>query len=51
MMVVALVLARMQSGIIEASATLKPSMPRTRPYWLTTAIGSESTPILHVPDM
>jgi hypothetical protein len=32
MMVVAFVLARMQSGMIEASATRRPSSPCTRPY-------------------
>ena len=49
--VVTLVLARMQSGIIEASATRSPSMPRTLPCWSTTDRASESGPILQVPDM
>ena len=31
-MVVAFVLARMQSGMMEASATQRPSSPCTRPY-------------------
>ena len=49
--VVTLVLARMQSGMIDASATLRASSPWTFPNWSTTAIGSEAGPILHVPDM
>ena len=32
-MVVTLVFARMQSGIIEASATRRPVTPQTLPYW------------------
>ena len=50
-MVVQLVLARMQSGITEASVTRSPSMPRTRQRWSTTASGSSSVPILQVPEM
>ena len=50
-MVVTLVLARMQSGIMEASATLRPSSPYTLPYWSTTAMGSDDGPILQVQDM
>src|SRR5215831_5299342 len=50
-MVVALVLARMQSGITDASATRSPSSPYTRQYWSTTAIGSEAGPILQVPEI
>jgi len=44
------VFARTISGIIDASATLIPSSPCTRPYWSTTAFASVSAPILHVPD-
>ena len=51
MMVVALVLARITSGITEASATGRPSMPWTWPCWLTTAMESLAGPILHVPAM
>ncbi len=50
MMEVALVLALITSGIIEASATRSPSRPRTPPNWSTTAMGSLSGPILHVPE-
>ena len=50
-MVVTLVLARMQSGMIEASTTRRPSIPWTLPYWSTTAMGSESGPILQVQEM
>ena len=49
--VVALVLARIQSGMIDASATHSPLSPCTCPYWLTTAMGSEAGPILHVHEM
>lgn len=49
--VVALVLARMQLGMIDASTTRRPSNPRTRPRWSTTAIGSESGSILQAPEM
>ena len=49
--VVALVLARMQSGMIEASAIRRFSSPCTRPCWSTTAMGSEAGPILQVPQM
>jgi hypothetical protein len=48
-MVVPLVLARMLSTMIEASATRSPCTPCTFPYWSTTAIVSEAGPILHVP--
>src|SRR6266704_3489200 len=48
--VVALVLARMQSGMIEASAIRRLSSPCTRPYWSTTAMGSAAGPILQVPE-
>src|SRR6516225_6439216 len=37
-------------GITDASATNNPWMPLTLQYWSTTAIGSESGPILQVPD-
>ncbi len=47
-MVVTLVLALMQSGMIEASATRSPSSPWTLPNWSTTATESEAGPILHV---
>src|SRR5712692_5171275 len=50
-MVVALVLARITSGITEASATRRPSSPYTRQYWSTTARGSEADPILQVPEI
>src|SRR2546428_517881 len=50
-MVVALVLARITSGITEASATRRPSRPYTRQYWSTTARGSEADPILQVPEI
>ena len=49
--VVTLVLARMQSGIMEASTTLNPVRPCTWPYWSTTAIGSDADPILQVQEM
>ena len=47
---VTFVLARMQSGMIDASTTLRFWRPRTLPNWSTTAIGSDSGPILHVPE-
>src|SRR5258708_37344860 len=40
MMVGALVLPDIRSGITEASTTRRPSMPRTRRRWSTTASGS-----------
>ena len=49
--VVALVLARMQSGNTDTSTTRRFSRPLTRQYWSTTAIGSESGPILQVPEI
>src|ERR1700675_4049653 len=51
MIVVALVLERVTLGMIEASTTRKPSIPCTRQYWSTTAMGSDPGPILHVPDV
>ena len=50
-MVVTLVLARMQSGMMDASTTRMFSRPCTLPYWLTTAMGSEDGPILQVQEM
>ena len=50
MMVVQLVLARMTSGITDASATRRASMPWTRQCWSTTAMASLSGPILQVPE-
>ena len=47
MMEGALVLPEVRVGMIEASATRRPSMPWTRSRSSTTAIGSE--PILQVP--
>ena len=49
--VVALVLARMQSGNTDTSTTRRFSRPLTRQYWSTTAIESESGPILQVPEI
>ena len=49
--VVTLVLARMQLGMIEASTTRMFSMPWILPYWSTTAIGSLAGPILQVQEM
>ena len=46
--VVTFVLARMQSGIMEASATRNPSRPCTLLYWSTTAMLSDGGPILQV---
>ena len=37
-------------GIIDASATHNPCIPLTLQYWSTTDVGSESGPILQVPD-
>ena len=47
-MVVQLVLARTQLGIMDASATRSPCIPWTRPCWSTTDIGSDAGPILQV---
>jgi len=47
---VALVLARMQSGMIDASATRSASTPWTWPNWSTTAMLSDAGPILAVPE-
>ena len=47
---VTLILALTQSGIMEASPTLRLLAPRTFPYWSTTAIGSDSGPIFAVQD-
>jgi hypothetical protein len=49
MIAVALVLPCGIAGMIEASATHSPSMPRTRQSGLTTALGSSARPILAVP--
>src|ERR1051326_2545528 len=46
MIVVALVLERVTLGMIEASTTRNPSIPCTRQYWSTTAMGSDAGPIL-----
>ena len=35
--------------MIEESTTRSPSIPRTEPLGFTTAVGSFSEPILHVP--
>ena len=48
--VVALMLARTISGKIDASTTRSPVDPRTLQCWSTTAKGSESGPILQVPE-
>ena len=48
--VVALVLARTTSSMIEASTTCRPFSPCTLRYWSTTAMWSEAGPILQVPD-
>ena len=50
-MVVTLVLARTQLGMMEASATLSPCKPWTLPFWSTTPIGSEAGLILQVQEM
>ena len=47
---VRLVFARMQSGMLEASATLMLRSPLMLPNWSRTAMLSLSGPILHVPD-
>ena len=49
-MAVALVLALVTWGITDESATQIPLIPFTRHCWSTTAMGSESGPILQVPD-
>ena len=45
---VGLIAALTRSGMIDASMTLKFSIPRTFPSWSTTAIESEDGPILQV---
>ena len=50
-MVVTLVLARTQLGMMDASTTRSPSRPWTFPCWSTTAIGSDAGPILQVHEM
>ena len=45
---VGLIAARTKSGMIDASMTFRFSIPRTFPYWSTTAMGSEAGPILQV---
>src|SRR5215510_9129280 len=50
-MVVTLVLARIQSGIMEASTTRRFCRPCTWPCWSTTAMASEAGPILQVPEI
>ena len=50
MMVVALVLARITSGMMEASTTIRLSMACITHSGVTTAMGSEVGPILQVPD-
>ena len=49
MMAVALVLARGTWGMTDESATQIPFTPLTLHCWSTTAMGSESGPILQVP--
>src|SRR5262249_49263800 len=49
--VVTLVLARIQLGIMEASTTRRLCRPCTLPYWSTTAMGSDAGPILQVPEI
>ena len=46
-----MVLARMQLGMTDESATRSPRRPCTLPCWSTTAIASDEGPILHVPHM
>ena len=43
--------ARTRSGIMEASTTLRPSTPYTRPNWFTTARSSPSGPMRQVQEM
>ncbi len=45
---VGLIAALTRSGMMDASMTLKFSVPRTFPSWSTTAIESEDGPILQV---
>ena len=49
--VVALVFALMQSGIMDASITFRLVVPLTSPNWFTTDNSSESGPILQVPEI
>ena len=51
MIVLVLVLARITSGITEASTTRSPSRPWTWQNWSTTAIVPDGGPILQVPDL
>ena len=44
-----LMLPEVRSGMTDASTTRKPDVPRTHSFESTTAMGSESTPILQVP--
>jgi len=51
MIAVALVLDRTTLGQMDRSTTRRVCSPRTRQYWSTTAIGSDSGPILQVPEV